>query len=172
MSATGRSTSAAGRSTQRQQKRKAAPREHEGQGRPEGERKGVDKVAVQEFLKMIQRDDRLGPDFFNNDEKGEWEQWLAAIPESASEAPEAADLLPPKMPRKCLPARTDQSTVGASSSQQELITYRNDGGRQFSKADRSRQYQHTKEIVLADVLHTRGSPVADPSCHRWMKVLT
>ena len=42
------------------------------QGDTEKEQRGLDPKAVKEFLNMVQRPDRLGPDFFDDKEKMEW----------------------------------------------------------------------------------------------------
>ena len=122
--------------------------------------RGLDPKAVKEFLAMIQRRDRLGPDFFTDDERQQWDDWLDNQPASAAEAVAAAPLLPVQMPPKWQPRASGSSGVGASTSmvQQEIITYTNAGGRQFGRADRQRQHEAAKPLVLADV--PVGSTVA------------
>ena len=58
---------------------------------------------VKEFLQSIQRRDRLGPDFFNDAEKQQWDEWLDSVPADAAHSTDAQKLLPVQMPPKCLP---------------------------------------------------------------------
>ena len=81
---------------------------------------------------MIQRPDRLGPNFFTDDERQQWQDYFDQQPLSAEAASDAATLLPVQMPRKCLPRTAAAGSSGAdSSTQQEIISYSNAGGRQF-----------------------------------------
>ena len=130
------------------------------QGDTEMEQRGLDPKAVKEFLNLVQRSDRLGSDFFDDKEKMEWQQWLDAVPASASEAADSRMLLPVQMPPKCRPRAAAGSGLPCQSTlgQQELITYTNAGGRQFGRSDRQRQHAHAKPLAAADV--KVGSTVA------------
>ena len=130
-----------------------------GHEQPEVQPRGLNQEAVKEFLEMIQRHDRLGPDFFSDDEKQQWDEWWDATPASAAESADGISLFPIMMPAKCLPrTAAPGSSAGPSSSQQEIIVYRNAGGRQFGVADRQRQRAQTKHLLPANV--PVGSSVA------------
>ena len=72
-------------------KRKVRDRTKDAPGSPEGERaqrtRGLDPAVVKQFLGMLQRRDRLGPDFFADGELLQWNEWLDAVPARAAEAP-------------------------------------------------------------------------------------
>lgn len=128
-----------------------------GQQCEEAKERGLRPAVVKEFLGMIQRRDRLGPDFFTDDEKKEWDEYLDGVPASASESADGKTLLPVQMPRKCKP-RAEGRAGSSSTGQQEIITYTNAGGRQFQTADRQRQHAASKPLRMADV--PQGSTVA------------
>ena len=127
---------------------------------PQSAARGLQTGVVKEFLQSIQRRDRLGPDFFNDAEKQQWDEWLDSVPADAAHSTDAQKLLPVQMPPKCLPRNTaGRSTDAATSmSQQEIIAYSNAGGRQFQPADRQRQHAASKPLCSADV--AVGSTVA------------
>ena len=107
-----------------------------GKQREEKERAGLDVKAVKDFLAKIQRPDRLGPNFFTDDERQQWQDYFDQQPLTAEAASDAATLLPVQMPRKCLPRTAAAGSSGAdSSTQQEIISYSNAGGRQFQPAE-------------------------------------
>ena len=88
--------------------------------------------AVKDFLAKIQRPDRLGTNFFTDDERQQWQDYFDQQPLTAEAASDAATLLPVQMPRKCLPRTAAAGSSGAdSSTQQEIISYSNAGGRQL-----------------------------------------
>ena len=122
-------------------------------GREEGRASGLNPSVVKQFLGMLQRPDRLGPDFFTDVERQQWDEWLDAVPGGAADSMDAKSLLPVKMPLKCLPRPEagSSSIGGAPTSQAEIITYANAGGRQFRAADRRRQYASKRALVAADV---------------------
>ena len=62
--------------------------------------------------------DRLGPTFFNDDERQQWQDYFDQQPLTAEAASDAATLLPVQMPRKCLPR-----TAAAGSSGADLRIY-------------------------------------------------
>ena len=128
------------------------------QQRKEAKECGLQSGVVKEFLEMIQRRDRLGPDFFNDDEKRKWDQFLDGVPASAAESADGKTLLPVQMPRKCKARAEGCAGSSTSTGQQEIITYTNAGGRQFQTADRQRQHAASKPLRLADV--PQGSAVA------------
>ena len=94
---------------------------------PQSAARGLQTGVVKEFLQSIQRRDRLGPDFFNDAEKQQWDEWLESVPADAAHSTDAQRLLPVQMPPKCLPRNTaGRSTDAATSmSQQEIIAYSN-----------------------------------------------
>ena len=147
-------------------KRKAAgPARSDGAGNAREEAsaqrtRGLDPAAVKEFLAMLRRPDRLGPDYFTDAEMLQWSEWLDAVPASAAVAPGASSLIPVGMPQKCLPRPAGGSSGGPSTSitQQEIITYTNAGGRRFGAAERRRQYSRSQGLHLSDV--PVGSTVA------------
>lgn len=137
-------------------------------GEREAQPRGLDPTAVKGFLKMIQQSDRLGPEFLTDDERQQWDEWLDGTPASAEDSPDGRTLFPLLMPAKCLPRTTvPGSSAGPSSSQQEIITYSNAGGRQFGRADRQRQHALLKPLLAADVpvnstVAIRRGPVRQP----------
>ena len=122
--------------------------------------RGLDPAVVKEFLGMLQRRDRLGPEYFSDVEREQWNEWLDAVPGSVAESVDAKAQLPVRMPRKCLPRPAAGSCSAGPSSmgQQEIITYSNTGGRRFSAADRRIQYAMRAALVASDV--PMGSTVA------------
>ena len=63
--------------------------------------------------------------------------------------------------RKCLPRTAAAGSSGAdSSTQQEIISYSNAGGRQFQPADRQRQHASSKPLRSADVAIRRTEPAS------------
>ena len=121
-------------------------------GQREEKERGFDAKAVKDFLAKIQRPDRLGPNFFTDDERQQWQDYFDQQPLTAEAASDAATLLPVQMPRKCLPRTAAAGSSGAdSSTQQEIISYSNAGGRQFQPADRQRQHASSKPLRSADV---------------------
>ena len=62
--------------------------------------RGLQPAVVKEFLGMIQRRDRLGPDFFTDDEKKQWDEYLDGVPACAAESADGSNLLPVQMPRR------------------------------------------------------------------------
>ena len=145
-------------------KRKVRDRTKDAPGSPEGERaqrtRGLDPAVVKQFLGMLQRRDRLGPDFFADGELLQWNEWLDAVPARAAEAPDGKSLLPVQMPLKCLPrpAAGSNSAGPSSLGQEEIITYANADGREFGVAERRRQYDSRKALRLSDV--PQGSVIA------------
>ena len=129
-----------------------------GQQPEEAKERGLKTAVVKEFLGMIQRRDRLGPDFFTDDEKKQWDQYLDGVPACAAESADGSNLLPVQMPRKCKPRAAGSAGSATSTGQQEIITYTNAGGRQFQTADRQRQHAASKPLCVADV--PVGSTVA------------
>jgi hypothetical protein len=131
-----------------------------GGAQEEGTARGLKPLVVKEFIGMLQRRDRLGPDYFSDVEKQQWNEWLDAVPGSAAESLDAKSLLPVRMPRKCLPRpAAGSSSAGPSSmEQQEIISYANAGGRQFGAEARRRQYLSQKPLQVSDV--PPGSTVA------------
>ena len=75
-----------------------------GKQREEKERAWLDVKAVKDFLAKIQRPDRLGPNFFTDDERQQWQDYFDQLPLTAAAASDAATLLPVQMPRKLRPA--------------------------------------------------------------------
>ena len=126
---------------------------------PANAERGLQPGLVKEFLEMIQRRDRLGPEFLNDDERRQWDEYLDSVPASAEESADGKSLFPVQMPAKCKP-RASASGAGSSTSrsQQEIITYSNAGGRQFHAGDRQRQHAASKPMRAADV--PVGSTVA------------
>ena len=118
---------------------------------------GLDPTAVKGFLKMIQQSDRLGPEFFTDDEKQQWDQWLDGTPASAEDSPDGRTLFPLQMPAKCLPRTSHHCAwqqcwpIVVQYQQEEIITYNNAGGRQFRRADRQRQHGQSKRLLPADL---------------------
>lgn len=143
----GSASAAAGRAA-------AAPGEQ-----PANAERGLQPGLVKEFLEMIQRRDRLGPECLNDDERRQWDEYLDSVPASAEESADGKSLVPVQMPAKCKP-RASASGAGSSTSrsQQEIITYSNAGGRQFHTGDRQRQHAASKPMRAADV--PVGSTVA------------
>ena len=131
-----------------------------GGAQEEGSARGLDPAVVKEFLGMLQRRDRLGPEYFSDVEREQWNEWLDAVPGSVAESLDAKSLLPVRMPRKCLPRpAAGSSSAGPSSmEQQEIISYANAGGRQFGADARRRQYLSRKPLQVSDV--PPGSTVA------------
>ena len=128
--------------------------------REEGASRGLNPSVVKEFLGMLQRRDRLGPDYFSDAEKQQWDEWLDAVPGSAAESLDAKSLFPVQMPRKCLPRPAAGSSSDAVSTmgQQEILTYSNAGGRRFGAAERRRQYAMRQPLLMSDV--PQGTTVA------------
>lgn len=127
----------------------------------EGVARGLKPSVVKEFIGMLQRRDRLGPDYFSDVEKQQWNEWLDAVPGSAAESLDSKSLLPLQMPRKCLPrpaAGSSSDEPASSIGQQEIISYANAGGRQFGAQARRRQYLSRKPLQVSDV--PQGSTVA------------
>ena len=58
----------------------------------------MNKAAVRGLLVDLQREDRLGPDFLNDDQKQEWNDWLEQEPDSHLEVATAEWPLPIRMP--------------------------------------------------------------------------
>ena len=121
--------------------------------RKEDKERGLDPKEVKDFLKFLQRRDKLGAEFFTDVERQQWDEWLDNQPARATEAGDAAVLLPVRMPPKCVPkaAAGSSSTSSGPSTQQEIIAYSNAGGRQFQTADRQRQHAASKPLMSADV---------------------
>ena len=67
---------------------------------PQSAARGLQTGVVKEFLQSIQRRDRLGPDFFNDAEKQQWDEWLESVPADAAHSTDAQKLLPVQMPPK------------------------------------------------------------------------
>ena len=53
---------------------------------PANAERGLQPALVKEFLEMIQRRDRLGPEFMNDDERRQWDEYLDSVPASAAES--------------------------------------------------------------------------------------
>jgi hypothetical protein len=142
--------------------KRKAPSAEEGAGQDEEheEARGLNTAVVKQFLGKLLHRDRLGPDYFTDVEKQQWNEWLDAVPASAAESVDAKTLLPVQMPRKCLPRpEAGSSSDGlATIGQQEIITYSNAGGRRFGTAQRSRQYAMRKALRLSDV--PQGTTIA------------
>jgi hypothetical protein len=64
---------------------------------PQSAARGLQTGVVKEFLQSIQRRDRLGPDFFNDAEKQQWDEWLESVPADAAHSTDAQKLLPVQM---------------------------------------------------------------------------
>lgn len=141
-------------------KRKAAPGNDSAEAAAQDTQKGLNKSVVEEFvLTTMLRNDRLGEDFLNDDEKQQWRQWLASEPSSAAEVAAEDWPLPVEMPRKCLPRPAGGGgEASTSAGQQEIVAYSNASGRQFSTSARARQYQQTRRLAALDV--KVGSTVA------------
>jgi hypothetical protein len=139
---------------------RSADRADAGGAQEERTARGLDPAVVKEFIGMLQRRDRLGPDYFSDVEKQQWNEWLDAVPGSAAESLDGKSLLPVRMPRKCLPRpAAGSSSAGPSSmEQQEIISYENAGGRRFGAEARRRQYMSRKPLQVSDV--PPGSTVA------------
>ena len=90
---------------------------------PQSAARGLQTGVVKEFLQSIQRRDRLGPDFFNDAEKQQWDEWLDSVPADAAHSTDAQKLLPVQMPPKCLPRNTAgrSSDAATSMSQQQHL---------------------------------------------------
>ena len=82
-------------------------------GQREERERGFDAKAVKDFLAKIQRPDRLGPNFFTDDERQQWQDYFDQQPLTAEAASDAATLLPVQMPRKCLPRTAAAGSSGA-----------------------------------------------------------
>ena len=65
-----------------------------GGAQEEGTARGLDPAVVKEFLGMLQRRDRLGPEYFSDVEREQWNEWLDAVPSSVAESLDAESLLP------------------------------------------------------------------------------
>ena len=83
---------------------------------PQSAARGLQTGVVKEFLQSIQRRDRLGPDFFNDAEKQQWDEWLESVPADAAHSTDAQKLLPVQMPPKCLPRNTAGRSTDAATS--------------------------------------------------------
>ena len=87
---------------------------------PQSAARGLQTGVVKEFLQSIQRRDRLGPDFFNDAEKQQWDEWLESVPADAAHSTDAQRLLPVQMPPKCLPHNTAGRSSDAATSMSPL----------------------------------------------------
>jgi len=70
---------------------------------PANAERGLQPALVKEFLEMIQRRDHLGPEFMNDDERRQWDEYLDSVPASAAESADGKSLVPVQMPAKCKP---------------------------------------------------------------------
>jgi hypothetical protein len=122
--------------------------------------RGLDPSGVQSFLRMLERQDRLGPDFLSDDDKNDWDAYLGSVPRSAAESMDARALLPVRMPPKCRPrAASSAGPSGTSIEQTEIISYSNSGGgRQFQPGERQRQHAAKAPLLVHQV--PVGSTVA------------
>ena len=58
-------------------------------GQREERERGFDAKAVKDFLAKIQRPDRLGPNFFTDDERQQWQDYFDQQPLTAEAASDA-----------------------------------------------------------------------------------
>ena len=129
----------------------AAP-EREAQGGEQDSRpRGLQKEAIRGMLAEMWREDRLGTEFFNDEQKQQWQIWLDNEPDSADQVAAEDDPFPIRMPRKCIPRPRSEGGEASSSVQHEIISYSNVNGRQFSTDARRRQYQQGKPLPASSV---------------------
>ena len=100
----------------------------------------------------------MGSSFLSDDEKRQWDQWLADEPERPEQVAAADWPLPIQMPRKCVARSCGAGTSSSSAGQQEIIAYKNAGGRAFSVKDRARQFSQTRRLAPSEM--PVGSTVA------------
>ena len=124
-------------------KRKAASSAADGvapaaSGKQGKEKEGASRAGCEGSEGLPRQDPAAGPvgtKFLHRRyERQQWQDYFDQQPLTAEAASDAATLLPVQMPRKCLP-RTAAPAAGSSgadsSTQQEIISYSNAGGRQL-----------------------------------------